>query len=318
MEQVTNQSAAPASIDSPEQSPAAGVAKGSEEAPILEARELLRRYGLYAKKSWGQNFLIDERAYSAIVAACGLGVGELAVEVGAGLGTLTSRLLQTGAGVVAIERERDMCEVLRRELGHHRRFTLREENALHTDYAALGEGRPLVIVGNLPYHITAPLLFTFLAARAVVRRIVIMVQREVAARILAAPGTEDYSALSAQVQLLAAVRRVCHVGRSGFLPAPRVDSTVVLLEPFPNSGTAVPVLDTGCYSQVVRAAFGQRRKTLRNALASLPETMDDERIAKAIAATGIELSRRGETLTVQEFARLADAITLARGMAGMG
>lgn len=308
MEQATNQSAAPAINHSPETQ----AAKTREEAPVLEARELLRRYGLYAKKSWGQNFLIDERAYSAIVTACGLGAGELAVEVGAGLGTLTSRLLQTGASVVAIERERDMCAVLRGELGDHRRFTLREENALHTDYAALSDGRPFVIVGNLPYHITAPLLFTFLAARAAVRRIVIMVQREVAARILAPPDTEDYSALSAQVQLLAAVRRVCHVGRSGFLPAPRVDSTVVLLEPFPDSGTAVPVLDAVCYSQVVRAAFGQRRKTLRNALASLPETIDDERVASAIAATGIELSRRGETLTVQEFARLADAITGAR------
>lgn len=308
MEQATNQSAAPALNGATEPE----VARDSEEAPILEARELLRRYGLFAKKSWGQNFLIDERAYSAIVAACGLTAGELAVEVGAGLGTLTSRLLQTGASVVAIERERDMCEVLGRELGTHRRFRLREENALHTDYAALGGGRPLVIVGNLPYHITAPLLFTFLAARAAVRRIVIMVQREVAARILAPADTEDYSALSAQVQLLAAVRRVCHVGRSGFLPAPRVDSTVVLLEPFPNSGTAVPVLDSGCYSQVVRAAFGQRRKTLRNALASLPATMDDERVANAIAATGIELSRRGETLTVAEFAQLADAITRAR------
>lgn len=276
------------------------------EQPILDAREILRRYGLQAKKSWGQNFLIDERAYAAIVAACALEPGDLAVEVGAGLGTLTSRLLQTGATVIAVERERDMCDVLRHELGERPRFTLREEDAMQTDYAALAAGRPMVIVGNLPYQIAAPLLFKFLAARAAVRKIVIMLQREVAMRLLARPDTEDYSALTAQVHMLATVRRVCQVSRGGFLPAPRVDSTVVQLEPLLT--TAAPVLDLGCYSQVVKAAFGQRRKTLRNALA----TMSDAAGLAAVAATGIDLQRRGETLSVHEFAQIADAITLAR------
>lgn len=276
------------------------------EPTILDARELLRRYGLQAKKSWGQNFLIDERAYEAIVAACALGPEDLAIEVGSGLGTLTSRLLRTGATVVAVERERDMCEVLRRELGERPGFTLREEDALETNYAALAAGRPTVIVGNLPYQIAAPLLFKFLGARASVRKIVVMLQREVAMRLLARPDTEDYSALTAQVHMLATVRRVCQVSRGGFLPAPRVDSTVVQLEPL--ATTAAPVLDLGCYSQVVKAAFGQRRKTLRNALG----TMSDAAGMAAAAATGIDLGRRGETLTVHEFARLADAITLAQ------
>jgi len=282
------------------------------EYPILDARELLGRYGLHAKKSWGQNFLIDERAYDAIVAACDLSGSDLAVEVGAGLGTLTSRLLRTGASVIAIERERDMCEVLRRELGDRPKFSLREENALQTDYEALAAGRPMVVVGNLPYQIAAPLLFRFLEARAAIRRIVIMMQREVATRLLARPDTEDYSALGAQVQMLATVRRVCHVGRGCFLPAPRVDSTVVLLEPFAAAATAVPVLDLGCYAQVVRAAFGQRRKTLRNALATLPAELLGPRAMAAITGSGIDLGRRGETLTVAEFAQLADAITTAR------
>ena len=163
-----------------------------------------------------------------------------------------------------------------------------------------------MIVGNLPYQIAAPLLFKFLEARASVRRIVVMLQREVAARLLARPDTEDYSALTAQVHMLATVRRICQVSRGGFLPAPRVDSTVVQLEPL--STTAAPVLDLGCYSQVVRAAFGQRRKTLRNALATLGNAAG----MAAMAQTGIDLGRRGETLTVQEFARLADALTLAQ------
>lgn len=285
--------------------------------PILDARELLGRYGLQAKKSWGQNFLIDERAYDAIVAACDLGAADVAVEIGAGLGTLTSRLLRTGASVIAVERERDMCEVLRRELGSCPRFALREENALLTDYTALAAGRQLVVVGNLPYQIAAPLLFRFLEARAAIRRIVIMMQREVAARLLARPDTADYSALGAQVQMLATVRRVCHVGRGGFLPAPRVDSTVVLLEPFAAAATAVPVQDLGCYAQVVRAAFGQRRKTLRNALGSLPAELAGPQAMAALEHSGIDLGRRGETLTVREFAQLADALSAAREPAAM-
>ncbi len=202
------------------------------EPLILDARELLRRYGLSAKKSWGQNFLIDERSYSAIVNSCKLSESDVVVEIGAGLGTLTSRLLATSATVIAVERERDMCEVLRRELGSQPRFVLREENALHLDIAALARqhDRRLVLVGNLPYQISSPLIFQFLAARSSLRRIVIMLQREMADRLLATPGTRDANALGVQVQMVCAVRRVCHVGRGAFLPPPRVDSSVVLLD----------------------------------------------------------------------------------------
>jgi 16S rRNA (adenine1518-N6/adenine1519-N6)-dimethyltransferase len=289
---------------------AEGRAVERAEEPVLQARELLARYGLHAKKSWGQNFLVDERAYAAIVAACELSPGARAVEIGAGLGTLTSRLLRTGAQVTAIERERDMCEVLRRELGGRRSFTLREENALQTDYAALAGGEPLVIVGNLPYQIAAPLLFRFLAARAAVRRIVVMVQREVANRLLAQPDTEDYSSLTAQVQLVATVRRVCHVGRHAFIPAPRVESTVVQLDILPTP--AAQVQDPGSYAAVVRAAFGQRRKTLRNALHSLLAELPAAATNAAVARAQIDLGRRGETLTVHEFARLANELAQAR------
>lgn len=274
--------------------------------PRLDVRELLSRHGLHAKKSWGQNFLIDERAYESIIAACCLAPGDAVVEIGSGLGTLTSCLLATGARVVAIERERDMCAVLRAELGDQPRFTLREENALQVDYEALGRelGPRIVIAGNLPYQIASPLLFRFLAARAVVRRIVIMIQREVADRLLAQPGTEDYSALAAQVQIVARVRRVCQVGRRGFIPAPRVDSTVVLLEP--QEQPMVPVRDLSRYGQVVRAAFGQRRKTLRNALGSV---FGDAALT-ALQSAGIDPNRRGETLTVGDFARLSDALNI--------
>ena len=276
------------------------------EPLILDARELLRRYGLSAKKSWGQNFLIDERSYSAIVNSCKLSDSDVVVEIGAGLGTLTSRLLATSATVIAVERERDMCEVLRRELGSQPRFVLREENALHLDIAALARqhDRRLVLVGNLPYQISSPLIFQFLAARSSLRRIVIMLQREMADRLLATPGTRDANALGVQVQMVCAVRRVCHVGRGAFLPPPRVDSSVVLLDPLPT--TAVPLRDLEVFHHVVRAAFGQRRKTLKNALSAM---FADDAIA-SLAGCGVDLSRRGESLRLAEFAALSDALTL--------
>ncbi len=268
----------------------------------MNVKTLLERYGLHAKKSWGQNFLLDERAYTAIVAACALTSEDLVIEIGAGLGTLTSRLLDTGAKVIAIERERAMCEVLRAELGSRPNFVLREENALHLDIPGLGLAKTPVIVGNLPYQIATPLLFRFLEQRAFLRHIVVMLQREVADRLLAAAGSDDYSALSAQVQMLARVERVCQVGRGGFLPAPRVDSTVVRL--LPVEKTRVPVKDLATYARVVRGAFAQRRKTLRNALG----TALGEGALPLLQAAGIDLGRRGETLSVAEFARLADAI----------
>jgi 16S rRNA (adenine1518-N6/adenine1519-N6)-dimethyltransferase len=276
------------------------------EPLILDARELLRRYGLSAKKSWGQNFLIDERSYSAIVNSCKLSDSDVVVEIGAGLGTLTSRLLATSATVIAVERERDMCEVLRRELGSQPRFVLREENALHLDIAALARqhDRRLVLVGNLPYQIASPLIFQFLTARSSLRRIVIMLQREMADRLLATPGTRDANALGVQVQMVCAVRRVCHVGRGAFLPPPRVDSSVVLLDPLPT--TAVPLRDLEVFHHVVRAAFGQRRKTLKNALSAM---FADDAIA-SLAGCGVDLSRRGESLRLAEFAALSDALTL--------
>lgn len=287
------------SLTTPESAPPA--------AP-LDARTLIDRYGIRAKKSWGQNFLVDERAYTRIVDACRLNPGDIAVEIGAGLGTLTSRLLCTGATVVAVERERDMCAVLQAELGTWPRFVLREENALHVDLPAILHDLPqpadgkLIVVGNLPYQISSPLLFHFLAARRCVRTIVVMLQREVAARLYASVGSDDYSALSAQAQMLARIEPVCHVGRGGFIPAPKVESSVVRLSPYAES--AVPVRDLNAYAAVVRAGFSQRRKTLRNALGA---HFDPAAMAQ-LAGAGIDLNRRAETLSVREFATLADAL----------
>jgi 16S rRNA (adenine1518-N6/adenine1519-N6)-dimethyltransferase len=268
-----------------------------------DAHALIAKYGLRAKKSWGQNFLVDERAYREIVDACALGADDWAVEIGAGLGTLTERLAAHAAHVVAIERERDMLDVLRGDLGGNERIEVVEANALTFDYAAVAAraGHAPVVVGNLPYQIASPILFRLLESRGAWARIVIMLQKEMADRIVAPPGEKTYGALSVMVRLYGVPKLVYRVRAGGFVPAPRVDSAVLRIVPH---AARLPV-DEERFSRVVHAAFNQRRKTLRNALSA---AFPAEAIDRALAATSIDGQRRGETLSVDEFAKLTEAI----------
>jgi 16S rRNA (adenine1518-N6/adenine1519-N6)-dimethyltransferase len=227
------------------------------------------------------------------------------IEIGAGLGTLTARLLATGAQVLAVERDRDMARVVRGELGGEPRLELAEANALEFDYAqaARAAGRRAIVVGNLPYQIASPILFRLLAQRADLERLVVMLQREVAERIVAAPSSAAYGALSVMVQVAGAPRIVCKVPAGAFLPAPKVASAVVRVDLSP--GTRAALTDETRFGEVVHAAFGQRRKTLKNALSTLA---DGARVAQALERAGIDGQRRGETLSVAEFARLSDAL----------
>lgn len=272
---------------------------------MADPREVLRRHGLWAKKSWGQNFLVDKRALAEITRASGAGPGDLVVEIGAGLGTLTEVLAGTGAHVIAVERDRDMVAVLRAELGADARIDIAEANALLYDYAALAgpAGRKPIVVGNLPYQIASQLLFRLLDARASIARIVVMLQKEMAERIVAAPGTKEYGALSVMVRSVGVPKIVWKLSPGAFHPPPKVSSAVLRVEL--DGATRVPIADEAWFSKVVHAAFGQRRKTLRNALRTVAAP---EAIERAFAALPLDGNRRGETLDVEAFARLAAAL----------
>ncbi len=272
----------------------------------VDARALLAKYDLRAKKAWSQNFLVEERAFTAIVDACKLTAEDWAIEIGAGLGTLTARLADAAAHVVAVERERDMLHVLHSELDSHPRIELVESDALLFDYAAVATraGRKPIVVGNLPYAIATPLMFRLFEQRRSLVRIVVMLQKEMVDRIVAPPGTKEYGALSVMVRLYGEPRQVCKVRAGSFIPAPRVDSAVLRIELYPEGATKV-VVDEAGFSKVVHAAFNQRRKTLRNALSAAYETAA---IDRALAAAGIDGQRRGETLSVEEFARVTDGL----------
>ena len=269
-----------------------------------DARTLLAKYGLRAKKAWSQNFLVDERAFREIVHACQLGPGDWAIEIGAGLGTLTARLGAAAAHVVAIEPERDMLSVLHGELAANDKIEVVAADALAFDYAAVAAraGRPPVVVGNLPYAITSPLLFRLFEQRHAIARIVVMVQKEMADRIVAAPSTKEYGALSVMVRLYGEPKLVTKVRAGSFVPAPRVDSAVVRIVP---RAQLMAGVDEARFSKVVHAAFNQRRKTLRNALSA---AFDVGAVDRALATAAVDGQRRGETLSVDEFGRLSEAL----------
>jgi len=279
-----------------------------------DPRTLLARHGLAAKKSWGQNFLVDEKVYEAIVDATATAPDDWIVEIGAGLGTLTSRLADAvpDGRVLAVERDRDMIKVLERELATRTNVEVRAENALTFDYAAARQrsGKPLAVAGNLPYQIATPLLFNLLEGRQHIARAVVMLQKEMADRLLARPGTSEYGALGVMIALHAELRPVIKARAGAFFPPPKVDSAVVALVPL--AAPRVPV-DPARFRQVVQASFGQRRKTLRNALRSLWQagTVD-----AALGGAAIDGGRRGETLSVEEFGRLADHLPSPGAHAG--
>jgi 16S rRNA (adenine1518-N6/adenine1519-N6)-dimethyltransferase len=284
-------------------------------APIFaDPRALLDKYSLRAKKSWGQNFLVSGRVYDHIVANTVRSPDDFVVEIGGGLGTLTARLAHaaTAGTVVVVERDRDMVDVLRGELGTTANVEIAEQNALelHYEKLAVRAGKPLVVVGNLPYQIASRLIFGMIDARIHCARMVIMLQKEMADRVLAAPDTSAYGAMGVMVQTYCDGRAVVKAPSSAFFPSPKVDSTVIVLTPLPGGVTRAPIDDERRYSALVHAAFGQRRKTLKNAMRSL---WADEEIVRALAAAEIDGIRRGETLSIPEFARLANVLAPQRG-----
>ena len=283
-------------------------ASDKARSPLATASALLARHGLSPKKSLGQNFLVDPRVQERIVATAELQAEDVVVEIGAGLGALTARLADVASRVIAIDRDAQLVAVLRTELADRPNLEIVLGDALEFDLgqAAREAGRPLVVVGNLPYVVTSPVLFATIEAAAggqVVDRAIFMVQKEFAQRMLASPGSRTYGRLSVMVQQAAAAEILFHVGAGAFLPAPAVTSTVLRLRP--RQQPLAEVVDPELFARVVREAFGTRRKMLRRAL---EPGFGGARAAAALEAAGIAGTRRAEELAVADFARLANAL----------
>lgn len=271
---------------------------------------VLREHALSPKKSFGQNFLIDQRVAEAIADLCRPDGGTV-VELGAGLGALSRPLAARAARVIVVERDRDLVPVLRQELAAEiegDRVEVLEADAKALDLEALFSGRPAphVLCGNLPYQITGPLLTLSMAAAAQLSRAVFLVQLEVGERLVASAGSAAYGALSVFAQASFSIERARRLGPGAFYPEPGVASQVVVLTPL-----QAPTEESPTFRELVRSAFQKRRKTLLNAWRGVAD-LDEEGLRGAAGKAGVDLSARGETLGVLEFARMARAVDEAR------
>lgn len=253
-----------------------------------------------AKKSLGQNFLKDPYYLKKIADAAQIGPGDRVLEIGPGLGHLTRILAERAARVLALELDDRLIPQLRREFGTAGNVELVHADALEFSYETLTGAWK--VVANLPYYISTPIIQNLLQHRSAFTTLTLMLQKEVAERIVSGPGSRDYGYLSVLVQLHAEPRLAFTVPPGAFTPAPKVDSAVITLE-LRRAPLLLPQRED-VFIRVVKAAFSQRRKTLRNALKQLE--VSPERMAGALQATGIDLGRRAETLSIEEFGRLAD------------
>jgi 16S rRNA (adenine1518-N6/adenine1519-N6)-dimethyltransferase len=288
---------------------------GPAPAEFPDPRAVLRAYGLRPRKGLGQHFLVDRAALARIVGAAALSASDTVLEVGPGPGLLTAALAERAGRVVAVELDSDLATVLRGLFALRPNVEIVAADILRVDPATLvgvagsvtGRVAGYQVVANLPYHITSAVLRHLLEARARPERLVVMVQKEVAERILAQPG--QLSVLAVSVQLYAAPSLVTLVPASAFYPAPKVDSAVLRLDVHPEPPADVTDLDA--FFEVVRAGFGQKRKQLKNSLAA-GLGLDAPTTAALLSAAHVDGTRRAETLALPEWAALAQA-WLARG-----
>ena len=283
-------------------------------------KEIIQRHGFSFKKSLGQNFLIDQNILDKIVAAAGLDSDKGALEIGPGIGALTEKLAREAGKVAAVEIDQRLLPILEEVLEPYPHIHVVHGDVLKLDLQALfaaefGGMSGVSVVANLPYYVTTPILMRLLEEKLPLEHIVVMIQKEVAQRMAASPGGKDHGSLSIAVQYYSIPELICTVPHSVFIPQPNVESAVIRLTVLEHP--AVDVQDEGFFFDIVQASFAQRRKTISNNLKSryFPEE-GRERLDQLLTAAGIVPSRRAETLSLEEFAKLSDVL-LEAGVKGL-
>lgn len=267
-------------------------------------KHILKTFDIRASKRLGQNFLIDEGIVGKIVEAADIQEGETVLEIGPGIGTLTQALAEAKAKVVAVEIDKRLPEILAKTLEGYTNVQIVHGDILKVNIKEIVASDTFKVVANLPYYITTPIIMALLEQRLPVTKIVTMVQKEVADRMVAKPGKKDYGSLSVAVQYYTSPEIVVAVPPQSFLPAPAVDSVVICCTV--RETPPVEVVNEKMFFRVVKGAFSQRRKTLQNALKTMGIPV--EVVQTALIEAGIDGTRRGETLTLEEFAKIADCI----------
>lgn len=270
-----------------------------------KTQDLVKKYNFKFSKSLGQNFLIDDSVLTDIVDGAEVNKDDLIIEIGPGVGSLTAQLIGKAKKVVSIELDNDLIPILQEELGQYENFTLIHKDALKVDFnEIIGDEKSVKLVANLPYYVTTPIIVKLLKDNYNFKSLTIMIQKEVAERINAEPNCKEYGALSLLVQYYCNTKIVRKVSPGSFIPRPKVDSIVIRLDRL--SEKRVEVKDEKLMFEIIRNAFNMRRKTMWNAVKFLG--MKKEEIEKAFELSGIDQKRRGETLSLNEFALLSDNI----------
>ncbi len=272
-------------------------------------RTILTAWNIHAKKQYGQNFLVEPSTTEMIVTRAGIGPEDIILEIGSGLGALTIPLAQKSKKVYAIEKDRQLVPLLKNEIlaaGLEDKIELINKDILKVDIAEIANrhGGKIIVMGNLPYNISSQILIWLIKSRSLVKKAVFMFQKELAQRIAAPPATGDYGRLSAVIQYCASIKSIANLNANQFFPRPKVDSEVIEISFF---DTPAEKADNEEFLfNVIKAAFGKRRKNLRNSLSKSELGITSETVLQALEASDIDHKRRAETLTIKEFVTIAN------------
>lgn len=282
-----------------------------ELSNFKNTQDIIKKHNFSIQKKFGQNFLIDEHVLNKIIAAAELNKDDYVIEIGPGIGTMTERMAPECKHVTAIEIDKELIPILSETLSRFDNVDIINEDVLKVDLKKLiaerNDNKPVKVVANLPYYITTPIIMSLLENNIPIDTITVMVQKEVADRMMVGPGTKDYGALSLAVQYYAKPYIVANVPMNCFIPRPNVASAVIRLTC--HKKPPVTVKDEKLMFKLIRASFNQRRKTLINGVSNFSElSFTKEQVAEALKSIGLNENIRGEALDLEKFARLSDAL----------
>jgi dimethyladenosine transferase len=272
--------------------------------------EIIGKYGFHFQKKYGQNFLIEKNIIENIISSSGIDKDDCVLEIGPGIGTMTEYLCKNSKFVIAVEIDKNLIPILEETLKDYDNKIIINQDILKTDISDLSlkynNGKPIKVVANLPYYITTPIIMGLFEKNVPLKSITVMIQKEVADRMRSKPKTKDYGALALAVQFYSKPEVIAEVSKNCFIPRPKVSSSVIKLTKFEKP--PINVKNEKFMFKVIRAAFNQRRKTLQNALSTLDIKIKKEELLEIFKELNLEEKVRGEALTLDEFARLADRL----------
>lgn len=272
-------------------------------------KRIMKTNSIFAKKNFGQNFLIDDNILSSIVERANVTQGDIVIEIGPGLGNLTHYILEQKAKVIAFEIDNDMIDILNDRFSNNANLQIENKDILKVDLEEYIKDRNVKIIANLPYYITTPIIFKLLEYRKNIHSITIMIQKEVAERITAAPHSKDYGVLTINTNYLADVDKLFDVPNTSFIPAPNVTSSVINIVPNEQKEKALGIKDEEIFKELVKKSFSARRKKLSNSLSNTGiKGMTKQDIDNMIAEVGLDQNCRAEEVSIEDYVKMANII----------